>query len=117
VKKKVEFQRKLKKMKKCVSLLFLILLIQLHLHKTTSLKVNDCVSEDCLINNDFDSEFSMSSHAARMLLDLSQTQTGRTGNENGAAVKCTILKGYRSCLPSKNGGGPNNRCGTYNRVC
>jgi hypothetical protein len=26
--------------------------------------VNDCFSEDCLINNDFDSEFSMSSHAA-----------------------------------------------------
>jgi len=59
----------------------------------------------------------MSSHAARMLLDLSQTQTGRTGNNNGAAVKCPVLQGYRTCLPSQNGGGPNNRCGTYNRVC
>ncbi|RHN50232.1 hypothetical protein MtrunA17_Chr6g0455241 [Medicago truncatula] len=102
-----------------VSLLLLVILIRLlHLSKTTSLKIKGCTSEDCLINNDLESEeFSMSSHAARMLLDLSQTQTGRTGNNNGAAVKCPIKKGYRTCLPSQNGGGPNNRCGTYNRVC
>ena len=105
-------------MNKGVSLLFLILLIQLHLSKTTSLKIKGCTSEDCLINNDLESEeYSMSSHAARMLLDLSQTQTGRTSNNNGAAVKCPIVQGYRTCLPSQNCGGPNNRCGTYNRVC
>ncbi|RHN50235.1 hypothetical protein MtrunA17_Chr6g0455271 [Medicago truncatula] len=96
-------------MNKGVSLLFLILLIQLHLSKTTSLKIKGCTSEDCLINNDLESEeFSMSSHAARMLLDLSQTQTGRNGNSNGAAVKCPINQAYRTCLPSQNGGGPNN---------
>jgi len=105
-------------MNKGVSLLFLILLIQLHLSKTTSLKIKGCTSEDCLINNDLESEeFSMSSHAARMLLDLSQTQTGRSGNNNGAAVNCPIIHAYRTCLPSQNGGGPNNRCGIYNRVC
>lgn len=100
-----------------LSLLFFILLIQLHLNKTTSLKIGGCNSEDCLINDDLESEFLLNSHVARMLLDQSQTQTGRTANNNGAAVKCPINTGYRSCLPSQNGGGPNNRCGTYNRVC
>ncbi|CAK8533401.1 unnamed protein product [Lathyrus sativus] len=100
-----------------LSLLFLILLIQLHLSKTISLKIGGCSSEDCLINDDLESEFLMSSHVARMLLDQSQTQTGRTANNNGAAVKCGTIKAYRTCLPSQNGGGPNNRCGTYNRVC
>ncbi|CAL5186039.1 unnamed protein product [Lathyrus oleraceus] len=100
-----------------LSLLFLILLIQLHLSKTTSLKIGGCTSEDCLINNDLESEFLMSSHVARMLLNQGQTQTGKTANNNGAAVNCPIVKGYRTCLPSQNGGGPNNRCGTFNRVC
>ncbi|CAL5186040.1 unnamed protein product [Lathyrus oleraceus] len=97
-----------------LSLLFLILLTQLHLNKTTSLKVKGCASEDCFFNNNLKSEeFSMNSHAARVLLNLSQTQNGGPG----PAVICPNVQGYRTCLPSQNGGGPNNRCGTYNRVC
>ncbi|KAK2420086.1 hypothetical protein QL285_030874 [Trifolium repens] len=102
-------------MNKELSLLFLILLIQLHPGKTTSFKVKGCASEDCSINNDLESEFSMNSHSSKMLLNLVPIHTS---NRNGAAVKCPIAQvGYRSCLPSKNEGGPNNRCGIYNRVC
>jgi hypothetical protein len=108
-------ERRQKKMNKELSLLFLILLIQLHPGKTTSFKVNSCASEDCSIINDSESEFSMNSQSSKMLLNLVPTHTS---NRNSPAIKCPIVRaGYRSCLPSKNEGGPNNRCGTYNRGC
>lgn len=117
---KVEFQRRegTNKMKKGLTLAFLIIVIHLHLIKaTSSWDLKGCNSEDCLIGYDLESEFSMSSHAARMLYDVSQSQTGRTGNSNGAAVNCQQKKGYRSCLPSANGSGSRQRCGDYNRAC
>jgi hypothetical protein len=101
-------------MNKQLSLLLLILLIQLHLGKTTSFKVNSCASEDCSINNDLESEFSMNSQSSKMLLNLVPTHTS---NRNGPAVKCPIIQSYSSCLPSRNEGGPNNRCCKYNRGC
>ncbi|KAJ1381955.1 hypothetical protein SESBI_44689 [Sesbania bispinosa] len=101
-------------MKKGLSLALLIILIHLHLSKAI---VKDCASEDCLIGYDLESEFSLSSHAARMLYDVSTSKAGKTGNKNGAAVNCRQSKGYRSCLPSRNGGGPNQRCGTFTRTC
>ncbi|KAJ1381956.1 hypothetical protein SESBI_44690 [Sesbania bispinosa] len=101
-------------MKKGLSLAFLIILIHLHLCRAT---VKGCTSEDCLIGSNLESEFSLSSHAARMLYDVSTSQTGRTGNRNGAAVSCGQSQSSRSCLPSKNGGGPNQRCGDYTRTC
>ncbi|MED6137336.1 hypothetical protein PIB30_064067 [Stylosanthes scabra] len=72
---------------------------------------------DCLIGSDLESEFSLSSHAARMLYDVSQSQTGKTSNRNGPSVNCPKKRGYRSCLPSQNGGGPRQNCGDYTRVC
>ncbi|KAL2335427.1 hypothetical protein Fmac_016640 [Flemingia macrophylla] len=78
----------------------------------------NCMTEDCLIgNNDLDSEFSFGSHVARMLYDVSQSVSGKTGNQNNQAVNCGQSSNYRSCLPSQNGGGPNSRCGDYNRIC
>lgn len=107
-----------KKMKKGIFLLFLIVLFQFNLSKSSSLKVKGCTSEDCLINNDFDSEeFSFSSHVARMLYEGSQSQTGKTANNNAASVKCPTNQGYRSCLPTATGGTPNYRCATYTRGC
>jgi len=52
-----------------------------------------------------------------MLYDVSQSQSGKTGNKNNKAVDCPIIKGYRSCVPSKNGGGPNKNCADYTRNC
>ncbi|KAJ1382327.1 hypothetical protein SESBI_44331 [Sesbania bispinosa] len=101
-------------MKKGLSLALLIILIHLHLSKAI---VKDCTSEDCLIGYDMESEFSLSSHAARMLYDVSRSNTGRTGNRNGAAVNCGQSRSSRSCLPSRNGGGRRQKCGDYTRVC
>ena len=52
-----------------------------------------------------------------MLYDVSQSVSGQTGNSNNAAVNCPESNGYRSCLPSQNGGGPNQNCGDYTRTC
>ncbi|MED6180121.1 hypothetical protein PIB30_007278 [Stylosanthes scabra] len=76
-----------------------------------------CGGGDCLIGSDLESEFSLSSHAARMLYDVSQSQTGRSSNRNGPSVNCPQNRGYRSCLPSQNGGGPRQNCGDYTRGC
>ncbi|KAL1291625.1 hypothetical protein HN51_060163 [Arachis hypogaea] len=73
--------------------------------------------DDCLIGADLESEFSMSSHAARMLYDVSQSTTGKTSNRNGPSVDCPRKQGYRTCLPSRNGRGSNQNCGDYTRVC
>ncbi|XP_022640515.1 uncharacterized protein LOC111242278 [Vigna radiata var. radiata] len=99
-------------MKKGFSLVLLILLIHHNL-----LNADNCVTEDCLIANDFESEFSFPSHAARMLYDVSQSVSGKTGNGNNKAVNCPQKQGYRSCIPSKNGGGPNKNCAEYTRYC
>ncbi|XP_061366521.1 uncharacterized protein LOC133309735 [Gastrolobium bilobum] len=115
-------------MKKGLSLAFLVMLIHLHLSgATTSWKVvngnhhKGCVGgaavEDCLIGKDLESEFSLGSHTARMLYDFSQSVTGRSGNSNGGSVNCPQSRGYRSCLPSQNGGGPRQQCGDYTRTC
>ncbi|TKY50170.1 hypothetical protein E2542_SST27626 [Spatholobus suberectus] len=99
-------------MKKGLSFALLIILIHYEVAKGAN-----CVTEDCLIGNDLESEFSFGSHVARMLYDVSQSVTGKTGNGNNQAVNCPQSRGYRSCLPSQNGGGPNNRCNDYNRIC
>ncbi|XP_027359143.1 uncharacterized protein LOC113867845 [Abrus precatorius] len=111
-------------MKKGLSLVLLIILIHLHLSKATTWKMvngnsKGCVggTEDCLVDIDLESEFSFGSHVARMLYDVSQSTTGRTGNRNGASVNCPQTQNYRSCLPSPNGGGPRQRCGDYTRTC
>jgi len=64
-----------------------------------------------------ESEFSFGSHAARMLYDVSKSKSGKTGNQNNQAVDCPQTAPYRSCLPSKNGGGPNKNCAEYTRNC
>ncbi|KAK7316283.1 hypothetical protein VNO77_35208 [Canavalia gladiata] len=111
-------------MKNGFSLVLFIIVIHLHLSKaTTAWKVvngnhnGGCGGGDCLINMDLESEFSFGSHVARMLYDVSQSVTGRTGNNNGASVNCPQSQGYRNCLPSQNGGGPRQRCGDYTRTC
>ncbi|ESW23338.1 hypothetical protein PHAVU_004G038400 [Phaseolus vulgaris] len=99
-------------MMKGLSLVLLILLIHHNLVNATN-----CLTEDCLIGNDLESEFLFVSHTSRMLYDVSQSQSGKTGNKNNKAVDCPIIKGYRSCVPSKNGGGPNKNCADYTRNC
>ncbi|KAK7370176.1 hypothetical protein VNO78_33768 [Psophocarpus tetragonolobus] len=66
--------------------------------------------------NDLESEFSFGSHVARMLYDVSQSMSGKTGNAENKAVRCPEKKNYRSCLPDPNGKGPR-PCGDYNRGC
>ncbi|KAF7822390.1 uncharacterized protein G2W53_027845 [Senna tora] len=114
-------------MKKQPSLLFLlslILLLQADLSIATSGMLNGnstaaCGgSVDCLIGEEWEAaEFPMNSHIARMLYNIRQSTTGRTGNPNQASVNCPQTKGYRSCLPSKNGGPPKQSCGDYTRNC
>ncbi|KAG4911741.1 hypothetical protein JHK87_052255 [Glycine soja] len=104
------------KMNKGLSFVLLILLI--HYNNVVNANNKNCVTEDCLIgNNDLESEFYFGSHVARMLYDVSQSVSGQTGNSNNKAVNCPQSNGYRTCLPSKNGGGPNQSCGDYTRVC
>ncbi|RDX89347.1 hypothetical protein CR513_28922, partial [Mucuna pruriens] len=95
-------------MKKGILFAVLILLI----HYRVVVNGNNCATEDCLIANHLESEFSFASHVARMLYDVGNSLTGQTGNSNNAAVKCPQGQGYRTCLPSQNGGGPNSRCGS-----
>ncbi|KAK7266585.1 hypothetical protein RIF29_19234 [Crotalaria pallida] len=101
----------------------IIILIHLHQSMATSLKVNTnnnkACGEDCLIGNyDMDAEFSLDSHAAaRMLVDLSQTQTGRTSNSNAGSVNCPQSTGYRSCTPSSNGGTIRRCRSEFDRTC
>ncbi|RDX89348.1 hypothetical protein CR513_28923, partial [Mucuna pruriens] len=92
-------------MKKGILFAVLILLI----HYRVVVNGNNCATEDCLIGNHLESEFSFASHVARMLYDVGKSVTGQTGNSNNAAVKCPGQP-YRTCLPSQNGGGPNSRC-------
>ncbi|KAK7371529.1 hypothetical protein VNO78_36408 [Psophocarpus tetragonolobus] len=99
-------------MKKGLSFVLLILLIHYNV-----VKGKNCDTEDCLIGYDLDSEFSFGSHVARMLYDVSQSVSGKTGNSNNQAVNCPQSNNYRSCLPSQNGGGPNQNCGQYTRNC
>ena len=104
-------------MKKGFSLVLLILLIQYN-NVVNANNNKNCVTEDCLIGNkDLESEFYFGSHVARMLYDVSQSVSGKTGNKNNKAVNCPNKQGYRSCVPSKNGGGPKQSCGDYTRVC
>ncbi|KAK7266586.1 hypothetical protein RIF29_19235 [Crotalaria pallida] len=101
----------------------LIILIHLHLSRATSWKVNTnnnkACGEDCLIGNyDMDAEFLLDSHAAaRMLVDLSKTLTGRTANSNAGSVNCPQSTGYRSCTPSSNGGIVRKCRSDYDRTC
>ena len=98
--------------------LLLVLMIILIHYKVVNANYNkECDTENCLIGNDLESEFSFGSRVARMLYDVSQSVSGKTGNSNNKAVNCTQTKDYRSCLPPKNGGGPNQRCGDYTRNC
>ncbi|KAK7381234.1 hypothetical protein VNO78_33765 [Psophocarpus tetragonolobus] len=100
-------------MKKGLSFVLVILLIHFHASIAATWKeVNDN-----LVTYDLESEFSFGSHVARMLYDVSQSVSGKTGNSNNQAVNCPQSNNYRSCLPSQNGGGPNQRCGDYTRNC
>ncbi|KAK4280305.1 hypothetical protein QN277_011944 [Acacia crassicarpa] len=111
-------------MKKTLSLIFFIwMILQVHadLSRASSGNLNDsftaeCGSADCLIGDEVD-EFQMNSHVARMLFDVSNSITGRTPNRNQASVNCPQKQGYRTCLPSANGGAPKQKCGDYNRNC
>ncbi|RDX89349.1 hypothetical protein CR513_28924, partial [Mucuna pruriens] len=89
--------------------LFAVLILLIHYKVVNG---NKCATEDCLIGNHLESEFSFASHVARMLYDVGNSQTGQTGNSNNAAVKCPQSGSYRSCLPSQNGGGSNSNCDT-----
>ncbi|KAK7271845.1 hypothetical protein RJT34_28079 [Clitoria ternatea] len=100
-------------MKKGLWIAIFMILIHLHLSKATTTWNNN----DNLVGTDLESEFFFVSHGARMLYDVSQSLTGKTGNSNGAAVNCPQSQGYRSCLPSQNGSGPRQRCGDYTRTC
>ncbi|CAJ1947148.1 unnamed protein product [Sphenostylis stenocarpa] len=91
--------------------MLVIIVINFHLSMATPWKEIDSIS------NDLESEFSFSSHVARMLYDVSQSLVGQTGNSDNQAVDCPQTDGYRSCLPSQNGGGPNKNCGDYTRDC
>ncbi|XP_020235738.1 uncharacterized protein LOC109815425 [Cajanus cajan] len=108
-------------MKKGLLLAFLVLVMIHDKLMMVNANSNKCVTEDCLIGNhmemEMESEFWFGSHVARMLYDVSQSVNGQTGNRNNKAVNCPTSQNYRGCLPSQNGGGPNNRCGDYNRVC
>ncbi|XP_028773769.1 uncharacterized protein LOC114730824 [Neltuma alba] len=114
-------------MKKTLSLIFLMLMIlQVHadLSRATSGNLNhsftaECGSGDCLIGGEVDevAEFQMNSHAARMLYDVRRSLTGRTPNRDQASVDCPQKQGYRTCLPSANGGPPKQKCGDYTRNC
>nr|KYP46655.1 hypothetical protein KK1_031752 [Cajanus cajan] len=99
------------------SLFFVFLILVIHDKVIMVINANNCVTEDCLIGNDMDSEFSFGSHVARMLYDVSQSVNGQTGNQNNKAVDCPPTQNYRSCLPPKNKGGPNKRCSDYKRDC
>nr|ACU15723.1 unknown [Glycine max] len=103
-------------MKKGLSFVLLLILVIIH-YKVANANNNNCVTEDCLIGHSLESEFSFGSHVARMLYDVSQSVSGQTGNSNNAAVNCPESNGYRSCLSSQNGGGPNQNCGDYTRTC
>lgn len=74
---------------------------------------------DCVIGGDFDTEaeFPVETRVARMLYDLSQSTTLKTGNKNQASVNCPQSQGYRSCLPSSNGGSTRQQCNDFNRGC
>ncbi|KAK7365023.1 hypothetical protein VNO80_13774 [Phaseolus coccineus] len=97
---------------KGLSLVLLILLIHHNLVNATN-----CVTEDCVIGNDLESEFSFGFHTSRMLYDVSLSVQGYTGNRNYQAVNCPKAQAYRSCLPSQNGGGPNKNCDETTRNC
>ncbi|XP_054787269.1 uncharacterized protein LOC129293367 [Prosopis cineraria] len=115
---------------KRLSLIFLMCMIlqqvQADLSTATSGNLNKSFaaaacdgSADCLIGNEVgdDAEFLMNSHVARMLLDASKLVTARTPNSNQASVDCPMKQGYRTCLPSANGGAPKQKCGDYTRNC
>ncbi|KAI9112985.1 hypothetical protein K1719_016099 [Acacia pycnantha] len=111
-------------MKKTLSLIFFIwMILQVHadLSRATSGNLNDsftaaCGSADCLIGDEVD-EFQMNSHVARMLFDVTKSATGKTPNMNQASVNCPQKQGYRTCLPSANGGAPKQKCDDYTRIC
>ncbi|XP_028758735.1 uncharacterized protein LOC114717708 [Neltuma alba] len=114
-------------MKKTLSLIFImlmVLLVHADLSRATSGNLNhsftaECGSGDCLIGDEVDvvAEFQMNSHAARMLYDVSRSITGRTPNREQASVDCPQTQGYRTCLPTANGGAPRQKCGDYTRNC
>lgn len=92
-------------------LVLVMTVIQFHLSMGTPWKEMESMSSDV------ESEFLFGSHVARMLYDVSQSTSGRTGNSNNQAVNCPQSNGYRSCLPSQNGGGANKNCDDYTRNC
>ncbi|KAG4914696.1 hypothetical protein JHK87_052253 [Glycine soja] len=84
-------------------LLIVLLIIQIHYNVVVN-------------GNELESEFSFDSHVARMLYDVSLSVSGKTGNRYNKAVRCPQSKGYRSCLPSRNGRrGPRQRCADFTR--
>ncbi|XP_054816862.1 uncharacterized protein LOC129316457 [Prosopis cineraria] len=103
----------------------MMMMVQADLSRATSSeKVNGSFttacghgSFDCVVGDDLEMEFPVDSRVARMLYDISQSTTSRTSNANQASVNCPQNQGYRSCLPSSNGGAPRQRCGDYTRSC
>ncbi|XP_028755934.1 uncharacterized protein LOC114715301 [Neltuma alba] len=107
-----------------LTMMMMIILVQADLSRANSEKVNGsfttaCGGSHCVIGDDFDLEveFPVESRVARMLYDIRQSTTSRTGNRNQASVNCPQNQGYRSCLPPSNGGAPRQRCGDYTRTC
>ncbi|KAK4280300.1 hypothetical protein QN277_011939 [Acacia crassicarpa] len=105
-------------------MMIMIVLVQADLSGATSEKVNSsfttmCGGGDCVIGGELDleAEFPVESRVVRMLYDITTSTTSRTGNQNQASVNCPQNQGYRSCLPSANGGAPRQRCGDYTRSC
>ena len=92
-------------------LVLVITLIHFHLSMATPWKEINSISSEV------ESEFLFGSHVARMLYDVSQSVSGQTGNSNNQAVDCPQSNGYRSCLPSQNGGGANKNCADFTRNC
>ncbi|KAL2335428.1 hypothetical protein Fmac_016641 [Flemingia macrophylla] len=100
-------------MKKGLS--FVLLIILIHYYKVVK---GNCGTKNLIIgDDDSESEFSFGSYVPIMLYDISKSGIGYTANRNNAAVQCPSGTAYSSCLPSANEGGPNNRCGVYNRLC
>ncbi|KAI9112962.1 hypothetical protein K1719_016076 [Acacia pycnantha] len=105
-------------------IMIIIVLVQADLSGATSEKVNGsfttvCSGGDCVIGSEFDLEaqFPVESRVVRMLYDIRRSTTSRTGNQNQASVNCPQDQGYRSCLPSSNGGARIQRCSDFTRNC
>lgn len=98
----------------------LILLLHVDVIIAMQWKKANATLEDHLVHNiwEEEQEFSLSSHFGRVLYDVSQSVTGKTGNKGQPSVpNCPRVQNYRSCLPNPNGGGPRKRCADYTRTC